>query len=225
MAEHYTVYALYYANKPMEVATAEGFIGSTRQAPNKCMQDHNKWIAKGTHTNKNLNATKGRPLSMYVIASGLTLEQCNNLLRTLRPDAGMGWNMTRACRSTTERHLGKLRSDKTKKLMSQSMTGKNLGKKYSEAHKANISKGSQSRFKPVNIYDYATETVIAEGVCLPRWCLANGYTKSGLYKTVNATFFEPHHTTKNCYFYRDIYARYVSEVVAETARGIVPSVV
>lgn len=209
MSEHtYTVYSLYFSERKMEVATAEGFVGSTRQPIQKCLNDHNKWRNLGVHSNKNINASKGRSLSMYVIASGLTLEQCNNLLRTLRPKAHTGWNITKACRSTQERHTGKKRSQATRKLMSQSMTGKALGKTYTEQHKANISKGSQSRFKPVNIYDYATETVIAEGVCLPRWCLANGYTKSGLYKTVNASFSEPHHTTNNCYFYRDIYARY-----------------
>lgn len=116
-------------------------------------------------------------------------------------------------------------AQKPQQVLIQALTVKALGKIYTEQHRKNISRGSQNRFQPVNTYDHTTETLIAEGVCLPHLCLENGYTKSGLYKTVNATFFEPHHTTKNCYFYRDIYARYVREVVAETARGIVPSVV
>lgn len=223
MSEHfYTVYALYYANKPMEVATAEGFIGSTRQALNKCLNDHNKWIAKGTHTNKNLNNTRGRHLEMYIIASGLDLEQCNNLLRTLRPDANMGFNITRACRSTKERHLGKTRSKKTRKLMSQVMTGKALGRVYSEEHRANIRAGSQNKWRPVDIYDYSTETPIAKGVSLRRWSKLNGYAYSNLYLTIHADFSKPHHHLSNKYHTRCIYARW-SEAEPQVSSNITQS--
>lgn len=211
MSEQYTVYALYYSEKPMEVATANGFVGSTRQAPNKCLNDHTKWIAKGTHTNKNLNASKGRVLDMAIIASGLSLEQCNNLLRSLRPRPKMGWNITRACRSTAERHLGKTRSDKTRKLMSTAMTGKNLGKKYSEAHKANISKGSQNKWRPVDVFDYSTETPIAKSVSLRRWAKLNGYSYGCLYLTLHGDFSKPHHHLSNKYHTKLVYARWSEE--------------
>ena len=207
----YTVYSLYYAGKPIETATAEGFIGSTRQAPQKCLNDHNKWIAKGTHTNKHLNATKGRFLEMYVIASGLSLDQCNNLLRSLRPRPNMGWNLTKACRSTAERHLGKTRTEKTKKLISAGMVGKALGKKYSAEHRANISAGSQNKWRPVDIFDYSTETAIAKGVSLRRWAKLNGYAYSNLYLTIHGDFSKPHHHQFNKYHTRCIYARWSEE--------------
>jgi hypothetical protein len=211
MSEHYTVYALYYAEKTMEVATENGFIGSTRQSPNKAHNDHIKRIPLGTHTNKHLNATKGRHLEMYVIASGLSREQCNNLLRTLRPTANKGWNITPASRSTIERHTGAKRSQKTRKLMSQAMTGKNLGKTYTAEHRANISRGSQNKFRPVDVYDYVTEQPLTKNVSLRLWAKLNGYSYSNLYLTVNADFSKPHHHQSNKYHTRLIYARWSEE--------------
>jgi hypothetical protein len=212
MSEHrYAVYALYFGGKPMEVATEHGFIGSTRQAPQKCLNDHQKWISTGTHTNKHLNATKGRHLELYIIASSLSLEQCNNLLRTLRPRANMGFNITKACRSTKERHTGKKRSTSTRKLMSVAMTGKNLGKTYTAEHRANISKGSQNKWRPVDVFDYSTETPIAKGVSLRKWAKLNGFSFGCLYLTVNADFSKPHHHLSNKYHSRLIYARWSDE--------------
>jgi hypothetical protein len=207
----YTVYSLYYGGKPMEVATANGFVGSTRQTITKCFNDHSKNIARSTHSNKNLNASKGRHLEMYILKSGLSLEECNNLLRTLRPKANTGWNLTKACRSTAERHLGKTRPQKTKKLISAAMTGKHLGKTYSEEHKANISKGSQNKFRPVDVYDYTTEQPLTKNVSLRLWAKLNGYSYSNLYLTLNCDFSKPHHHLTNKYHTRLIYARWSEE--------------
>lgn len=204
----YTVYALYFAEKPMEVATAKGFIGSTRQTITKCLRDHNKNIAKGTHTNKHLNATKGRMLELYVVASGLSLDECNTLLRTLRPSASIGWNITSASRSTAERHTGKIRPTQTKLRISEGMKGKHTGKTYSDEHRKAISDGSQNRYRPVDVFDYITEEKIASGVSLPYWCKLNGYSKGLMYLTVNADFSKPHHHLNNKYHYRMLYARW-----------------
>ena len=212
MSEHqYTVYALYFGEKAIETATADGFVGSTRQPITKCLNDHNKWRNLGVHSNKNIQATKGRHLGMYIIASGLSLEQCNNLLRTLRPIANTGWNITPASRSTIERHTGSKRPDKTKKLMSTAMMGKNLGKTYTEQHRKNISRGSQNKWRPVDVYDYSTETLIAKGVSLRLWAKLNGYSYSNLYLTVNADFSKPHHHQFNKYHTKFVYARWSEE--------------
>ena len=204
----YTVYSLYYSDKPFQVAKDKGFIGSRKGSIGRVLQDHLRKRQKGAHSNKHIQATGKRQLSLYVIASGLSLEDCTALLRDLRPENNLGWNLTKASRSTQERHTGKTRPQKTKLRISEGMVGKNAGKTYSEAHRKAISAGSQNKFRKADIYEYASEDKIASGVSIPYWCAMFGYTKSGLYKTLNADFSKPHHTTRNCYFYRGLYARW-----------------
>ena len=211
MTHKYTVYALYYEHHEQATAISKGFIGSTRRSPQEVLSDHQKWINNGSHTNHKLNAVKGRQLALYVISAGLSLEQCNELLNRLRPTHDMGWNITKAARGTSDRHRGKKRSAKTRKLISTAMMGQRLGQKYSDEHRANISKGAENRFRPVNIYDYVSGDVIAENVCLPRWAAENGISRGGLYATTNANFNFPHNWKCNKYHTNGIYARYVDE--------------
>lgn len=217
MTHKYTVYALYYEHHEQATAISKGFIGSTRRSPSETLNDHQKWINNGTHTNHKLNAVKGRQLALYVISAGLSLEQCNELLNKLRPHHDMGWNITKAGRGTSDRHTGKKRSTKTRKLISTAMMGQRLGQKYSDEHRANISKGSQNRYRPVNVYDYVSGAVIAENVCLSRWAKAQGISPSNLYATTNANFAHPHNWKRNRYHTKGIYARYVAESGPETA--------
>ena len=91
------------------------------------------------------------------------------------------------------------------------MMGKNLGKTYTEQHRKNISRGSQNKWRPVDVYDYSTETLIAKGVSLRLWAKLNGYSYSNLYLTVNADFSKPHHHQFNKYHTKFVYARWSEE--------------
>ena len=79
------------------------------------------------------------------------------------------------------------------------MTGKALGKTYSEEHRANISAGSQNKWRAVDIFDYSTEAPLAKGVSLRKWSKLNGYAYSNLYLTIHADFSKPHHHQFNKY--------------------------
>lgn len=204
----YTVYALYYAEMPKNAAIKHGFIGSCQNRYlNRTLSDHLKRRDGGWHTNKNIQSSGDRQLYLYVIASKLSLDECNKLLKTLRPNNGMGWNITSASRNTTERHTGMNRQITTKLRISAAMTGKNRGT-HTEEHNKAISEGKLKYFRPANVYDYVTGKLIAENISIPAWCRENGYSKGLLYLTLNSDFTKPHHHQYNKYHYREIYARW-----------------
>ena len=101
----------------------------------------------------------------------------------------------------TSHMKGKTHTEDTKAKMSAARKGKKPSQNTIEA-------SIKARVKLANIYDYSTNELLAESVCLTSYARENGYDRSCLSATARADKTKPS-STKNKRQHKGIYAQYV----------------
>ena len=88
----------------------------------------------------------------------------------------------------------------------------NRGKKLSQEQRNKMSEAhsgaNNSRARVTDIYEYGTDLLLAENVCLKPWALENGYSPGVLRETAVADRTKPHKNRVNPHYHKGIYARY-----------------
>ena len=138
--------------------------------------------------------TKYKELIVWDIVFEGTAEHCYSVENFLRPTENVGWNIRVGGRHSSGMQ-GKKHSEDAKQKMRKPKTA--------EA-KQNISNGQKGHksvhAKYCNIYQYKTDILLAEKVCLSDWAQENGYNRRCLSQTV---------TDKRRKQHKGIYIKYV----------------
>ena len=107
-------------------------------------------------------------------------------------------------RKLTEVSKDKIRKANTGKIVSEASR-----KKMSEsAVKRNITGKNNPRAILANIYNFATNEIVAENIVIGTWAKSNGFTSSTLHDTAKANRSMPS-TRRNPHQHKGVYARYV----------------
>lgn len=193
----------------------EGYIGITKNI-DKRWKYHKSGYGKCTHLINAINKY-GDTLVWEVIREG-SKEDCYLLEQSLRPNANIGWNirpggcdivdLTDEHKTNIKNaHLGKKLSEETKRKISESHKGKkmseqakfNMKKPKTAEHKKKLSLAKQGQTgtkansaKLVDVYEYKTDILVAEQVCLAEWGQKNNFGNiSNLRSTKNADRTKP----------------------------------
>ncbi len=106
-------------------------------------------------------------------------------------------------------HLSKEAKDKIRKANTGRVFSDDTRKKMSEsAINKNISGRNNPRALPANIYDFATNKLVAENVIIKNWAKANGFSSSTLYDTAKANRSMPS-SRRNPHQHKGVYAKYL----------------
>lgn len=106
-------------------------------------------------------------------------------------------------------HLSKEAKDKIRKANTGRVFSDDTRKKMSEsAINKNISGRNNPRALPANIYDFATNKLVAENVIIKNWAKANGFSSSTLHDTAKANRSMPS-SRRNPHQHKGIYAKYL----------------
>lgn len=117
-------------------------------------------------------------------------------------------------------HLGHIHTIEAKKKVSAANKGNkyNQGKKHSEETKIKIGKASIGRnighsyinAKPINVYCYKTDKLIASNVTLVQWAKSNNCSPSALSRTLKADRSIPS-SSKNPHHHKQYYIKHIKE--------------
>lgn len=107
-------------------------------------------------------------------------------------------------------------SDDQKKKLSIALIGNtnSKGNKPSEETRLKLSKATTGSNNPkakiANVYEYHTNTLIAENVTLKTWCKENNYDQACLSRTTKSDHNLPNNYKTNIHKHKGVYARYIN---------------
>lgn len=217
----YYVYHIHFDGMTLD----EGYVGISRN-PKERWRKHRKKNAKSIVSGK----IRKYPdkIRYTILAQFDTEDEARWLEYCLRPQKNIGWNIAiggakcpmDGIRNHTEETRKKMsKSHKGAKLSKEhceAISKANKGRKLSDRHKKKMlgkNVGHKSgKAKPVNLYDFYTDELVAEDVVIREWCRENGFINAhtGLYASLRADHTKPSSKT-NVRHSKGIYARYVED--------------
>lgn len=217
---NYYVYHIHFDGMGLH----EGYVGISRN-PKERWRKHSRKNSKSIVSGK-INKYKD-DIRYTILAVFDTEDEARWLEYCLRPQKYIGWNIAVGGAKCPMDGI-KNHSKETRKKMSKSHTGlswseerwKNFHTKPRKTWK--LSKEHIERLKgrnlgiksplarPVNLYNFDTDEIVAENVVIRQWCRDNNMSHRGLYQTLKADNSKPS-SKYNVRHSKGIYARYIED--------------
>lgn len=204
------LYCVYHVKLP-GMGLDEGYVGITNNPKRR-------WLAHGTKNNTNtLLKNKLRKHSEKIVREILAVFETRHealwLEKTLRPFPSIGWNIQAGGGPSSDM------SDETKNKISAALKGRSIvpmseagklawrekmvGRKISDETKKKLSAWCMGRdnpaARPVNIYSYPDNSLVASDVLMADFCKTNGLHKGHICSTAKG----------NLRQHKGFYARYI----------------
>lgn len=217
---NYYVYHIHFDGMGLH----EGYVGISRN-PKERWRKHSRKNSKSIVSGK-INKYKD-DIRYTILAVFDTEDEARWLEYCLRPQKHIGWNIAVGGAKCPMDGI-KNHSEETRKKMSKSHTGLPWSEerrrnfhtkprktwKLSKQHIEDLRKrylGIKSPLsRPVNLYNFDTDDIIAENVVIRQWCRDNNMSHRGLYQTLKADHSKPS-SKHNVRHSKRIYARYVED--------------
>lgn len=213
----YYVYHIHFDGMGLD----EGYVGIT-------INPKERWRKHKKKNNKSIVSGKirkyGDKIKYTILSVFETEDEARWLEYTLRHNMYMGWNIAIGG-AKCPMHGINGHTEETKKKMSESHKGTKWSKERKEKYvspligtklsperiqkmREDFTGHKHTKSRPVNLYDFYTDELVAENVVIRDYCRQNNLSHSGLYHSLKADHSKPS-SKHNVRHSKGIYARYV----------------